>query len=150
MRLLPYLAVAMVAAIGGWMSRGVRSDRAVAPPAIVASPRAANVRPTVVPPRCDGVTVDQMRALLADQRAPAQDRQDPERGSDEPGAATALSLQRIATIEAAAADGVWSPEDRELLRRGLVDLSPAQRDEVVSKIVVAVNAQTLQLQAPLL
>jgi hypothetical protein len=152
MKTASYVLVAIVAMTAGWIARGASASETAAT-APVASPRVAA---TVVGPRCDGITIDQMRTLLADERkhvsAPAEVTVVAVAQPTPPAPPTAppaASLEHIAAIETVVASGVWTDQARDLLRSSLGELSADQRGALMSEIAVAVNNQTLKVNGPI-
>jgi hypothetical protein len=118
-------------------ARAVEGPRAMAP---------RIVEVTTPAPQC-GISVEQMRALLAERRtSTASEGETPTR----PSPATAESLAAVERIEAAARDGTWTSDDRDLLRRSLGELDPAQAESVLASLSKAVNEGRLRPDAHLM
>ena len=148
MKRILFSAVALSAAVAaGWLGRG----------ALPATARPASPEGKLAPPgsppslRCDGISIEQMRALLAERLGtPHASAAEPSPPSPEAKPASPASLEQVATVETAMNDGVWSPEDRDLLRRNLGGLSGEQADALLASLAAAVNAGRLKLDSPLL
>ena len=117
------------AAAGGWVARG---SRTVPETATATAPARSAERPVI----CRGATVDEIRALLAETRAPP---------SPPPGPPPELP-----DVDAAIASGRWTAGDRARLLHDLEGLSRDDTDAVLSKIAIAVNDGRLRLDAPVM
>ena len=112
---------------------------------VEAAPPAATrvVERIAVQPATTRLHPEDLRALVAE-----IDRQPAVTADDQVQSPTERPTEALAIVEAGIRDGTWSASERDTLRAKLVDLRPAEIDEVLSPLFQAINAQRVRLDGP--
>jgi hypothetical protein len=122
------------------------------PARLAAQAGSRQVQCAMASPSGAGVDATALRAELAQLREElAQTRGEPPKAPEPPPEpppkALAAQQQGQQLIEEATRAGRWRTEDAQALRRLLIDMDDAQRQDVIQRLVVQINAGKLQSQA---